>query len=46
MQNITTERYSIYLSVVVFENYGNYEKFGNYGRTIYTLSVIIRFFRV
>ena len=31
MQNDTTERYSIYLSVVVFENYGNYEKFGNYG---------------
>ena len=29
IQNDTTERYSIYLSVVVFENYGNYEKFGN-----------------
>ena len=29
IQNDTTERYSIYLSVVVCGSDGNYEKFGN-----------------
>ena len=32
IQNDTTERYSIYLSVVVFfENYGNFENYGSLG---------------
>ena len=44
IQNDTTERYSIYLSVVVYGSYGNNENYGNYEITNKTLCEAIKFF--